>query len=113
MEQLENRKNYRLHNNVYVNTVESEVSGSAVETIEVVEDLSLFVVNTLDLTLEETLSEVELSCDELPDFSAVNQPVLSRLKYIFFKFQATVDPLPLAVVERFSLILVQFLDSLD
>ncbi|KAK1939893.1 Serine/threonine-protein kinase STY46 [Phytophthora citrophthora] len=88
-------------------------SNDLAERVEVVEKLGLFMVNTLDLTLEAALREVEVLHADLPDFNAVNQPVLSRLQDVFSQLEAATNPLPLDVVESFSLILIRFYDSLD
>ncbi|RLN82147.1 hypothetical protein BBJ28_00021189, partial [Nothophytophthora sp. Chile5] len=78
-----------------------------------VEDVAGYEIQTLGLTLQDTLDEAGELCEELAEFRAVNRPVHSRLLDVYEQLQAVHTPLPALLVENFSLILLRFLDRLD
>jgi serine/threonine protein kinase len=83
------------------------------ESTVTVADLGAFMISTLGQTLRDTLDEAAQLSEELEELSEVNGSVLARLNDVFSQLDAVPDPLPAAVVEDYSLILIRFHGSLD
>ncbi|RLN91232.1 hypothetical protein BBJ28_00023523, partial [Nothophytophthora sp. Chile5] len=78
-----------------------------------VEDASLYEIQTLGMTLRETLDEADQLCSELETFCDVNRAVCVRLVDVYEQLESTRTPLSTSLVESFSLILLRFYDMLD
>ncbi|RLN14235.1 hypothetical protein BBJ28_00024885, partial [Nothophytophthora sp. Chile5] len=78
-----------------------------------VEDVSLYEIQTLGMTLRETLDEADELCSELEIFCDVNRAVYARLAEVYEQFERTQTPLSTSLVESFSLILLRFYVMLD
>ncbi|RLN63947.1 hypothetical protein BBJ28_00017036, partial [Nothophytophthora sp. Chile5] len=73
-----------------------------------VEDASLYEIQTLGMTLRETLDEADQLCSELETFCDVNRAVCARLVDVFEQLERTRTPLSILSVESFSHILLRF-----
>ncbi|RLN93714.1 hypothetical protein BBJ28_00014133, partial [Nothophytophthora sp. Chile5] len=78
-----------------------------------VEDVSLYEIQTLGMTLRETLDEADELCSELETFCDVNRAVIARLVDVYEQLESTRTPLSTSLVESFSLILLRFYDMLE
>ncbi|RLN60046.1 hypothetical protein BBJ28_00023081 [Nothophytophthora sp. Chile5] len=78
-----------------------------------VEDVSLYEIQTLGMTLRETLDEADELCSELEAFCDVNRAVYARLAEVYEQFERTRTPLSVSLVESFSLILLRFYIMLE
>ncbi|RLN47204.1 hypothetical protein BBJ28_00004145 [Nothophytophthora sp. Chile5] len=78
-----------------------------------IEDASSFKIQTLAMSLEEALDEIKEQCEDLEEFSNVNQPVYARLVEVYDQLRAIPAAVPVSVVENFSLILVRFIEVLE
>ncbi|RLN96997.1 hypothetical protein BBJ28_00009116 [Nothophytophthora sp. Chile5] len=63
--------------------------------------------------MEELLHDVEDTCDQLPEFNAVDRPVYSRLWDVYEQLVSVPAPLPVSLVESFSLLLWRFFVLLE
>ncbi|ETO70384.1 TKL protein kinase, partial [Phytophthora nicotianae P1976] len=85
------------------------------DTPATVEDVSGYEIQTLGMTLEATLHEIEQICDETDcgSFNNVNRPVCDRIMDVYQHLKASPDPVAMDLVENFSLIVLRFYDMLD
>ncbi|RLN73286.1 hypothetical protein BBJ28_00011757 [Nothophytophthora sp. Chile5] len=90
---------------------------STTETLDTspatVEDVSLYEIQTLGMTLRETLDEADELCSEVGALCDVNRVVWVRLVDLYEQLESTRTPLSTSLVESFSLILLRFYDMLD
>ncbi|RLN88039.1 hypothetical protein BBJ28_00022566 [Nothophytophthora sp. Chile5] len=70
-----------------------------------VEDVSLYEIQTLGMTLRETLDEADQLCSEHEAFHDVNRAVWVRLVDVYEQLESTRTPLSTSLVESFSLII--------
>ncbi|KAK1935739.1 hypothetical protein P3T76_010434 [Phytophthora citrophthora] len=63
------------------------------------------------MTLPETLKEIHQLCIEVDNDN--NRPVYDRLEDVYQQLVAQSRPIPTALVESFSLVVLRFLDVLD
>ncbi|RLN91144.1 hypothetical protein BBJ28_00019546 [Nothophytophthora sp. Chile5] len=78
-----------------------------------VEDVSLYEIQTLGMTLRETLDEADELCSELETCCDVNHAVCTRLVDVYEQLENTRTPLSVSLVETFSLILLRFYIMLE
>ncbi|RLN72429.1 hypothetical protein BBJ28_00026062, partial [Nothophytophthora sp. Chile5] len=78
-----------------------------------VEDVSVYEIQSLGQTLYATLVDTDRMCAELQEFSDVNRPVVDRLVNVYEQLRACVGPLPVALVESFSSIVMRFFEMLE
>ncbi|RLN87941.1 hypothetical protein BBJ28_00023258 [Nothophytophthora sp. Chile5] len=90
---------------------------STTETLDTspatVDDVSLYEIQTLGMTLQETLDEADVLCSEVGALCDVNRVVWVRLVDLYEQLERTRTPLSTSLVESFSLILMRFYDMLD
>ncbi|RLN13845.1 hypothetical protein BBJ28_00025726 [Nothophytophthora sp. Chile5] len=79
----------------------------------IVEDVSLYEIQTLGKTLRETLDEADELCSELEAFCDVNRAIYARLVDVYKQLESTRTPLSASLVESFSLILLRFYVMLE
>ncbi|RLN89144.1 hypothetical protein BBJ28_00025690 [Nothophytophthora sp. Chile5] len=78
-----------------------------------VEDVSLYEIQTLGMTLRETLDEADQLCSEHETFCDVNRAVCARLVDVYEQLESTQTPLSTSLVESFNLILLRFYVMLE
>ncbi|RLN86615.1 hypothetical protein BBJ28_00023292 [Nothophytophthora sp. Chile5] len=78
-----------------------------------VEDVRLYEIQTLGMTLRETLHEADELCSELETFRDVNRAIYARLVDVYEQLESTRTPLSASLVECFSLILLRFYIMLE
>ncbi|RLN37307.1 hypothetical protein BBJ28_00024185 [Nothophytophthora sp. Chile5] len=78
-----------------------------------VEDVRLYQIQSLGMTLRETLDEADELCSEVETFHDVNRAVCARLVDVYEQLERTRTPLSTSLVESFSLILLRFYDMLE
>ncbi|RLN72587.1 hypothetical protein BBJ28_00024486 [Nothophytophthora sp. Chile5] len=78
-----------------------------------VEDVSLYEIQSLRMTLRETLDEADQLCSKLETFCDVNRAVCARLVDVYEQLESTRTSLSASLVESFSLILMHFYEMLD
>ncbi|RLN73296.1 hypothetical protein BBJ28_00025952, partial [Nothophytophthora sp. Chile5] len=85
---------------------------STTETLDTspatVDDVSLYEIQTLGMTLRETLDEADVLCSEVGALCDVNRVVWVRLVDLYEQLESTRTPLSTSLVESFSLILLRF-----
>ncbi|POM74023.1 TKL protein Kinase [Phytophthora palmivora] len=101
--------------NVLARRIAPPVSKSSVNASVAIENVSEYEIQTLGMTLEATLEEIELLCDERDSDSIgnVNRSVYDRLMDIYLQFVVSPNPISMALVESFSLVVLRFFDMLD
>ncbi|KAG3152738.1 hypothetical protein PC128_g22705 [Phytophthora cactorum] len=80
-----------------------------------VEDVSGYEIQTLGMTLEAALQEIEQFCADTDHKSVenVNRPMYNRIMDVYQQLIASPDPVSMDFVESFSLIVLRFFDMLD
>ncbi|KAL4145375.1 hypothetical protein PRNP1_013047 [Phytophthora ramorum] len=78
-----------------------------------VEDVKAYEIQTLGMTLKDTLDEIEQLCGEADSVGDVNHPVYDRLLDVYNQLLASPAPTSTAFVESFSLVVLRFFDMLD
>ncbi|RLN50939.1 hypothetical protein BBJ28_00020065 [Nothophytophthora sp. Chile5] len=78
-----------------------------------VKDVSVYEIQSLGKTLYATLVETDRMCAELQEFSDVNRPVVDRLVNVYEQLRVCVGPLPVALVDIFSSIVLRFFEMLE
>ncbi|RLN87891.1 hypothetical protein BBJ28_00021096 [Nothophytophthora sp. Chile5] len=90
---------------------------STTETLDTspatVDDVSLYEIQSLGMTLRETLDKADELCSELETFHDVNRAVCARLVDVYEQLESTRTPLSASLVESFSLILMHFYEMLE
>ncbi|RLN93389.1 hypothetical protein BBJ28_00018572 [Nothophytophthora sp. Chile5] len=79
----------------------------------IVDDVRLYEIQSLGMTLRETLDEADQLCSELEVFCDVNRALYARLVDVYEQLERTRTPLSTSLVESFSLILMRFYAMLD
>ncbi|KAG1712817.1 hypothetical protein DVH05_000552 [Phytophthora capsici] len=76
-----------------------------------VEDVSGYNIQSLGMTLPETLEEIRQLCEEMDNDN--NRPVYDRLEDVYQQLVTRSKPVPTVLLESFSLVVLRFLDMLD
>ncbi|KAF4130648.1 Protein tyrosine kinase [Phytophthora infestans] len=85
------------------------------DTSATIEDVNGYTIQTLGMTLDATLQEIDQLCSEphYDSFENVNRPVYDRIMDVYQQLRDSSGPVSMDLLESFSLIVLRFFDMLD